>query len=547
VPSERSEAWRDTDTRAGSTRSEAIACSVPGLTILAHADVDRVGERAALLDLVSGCEERLSRLEPAFAQPDKPWRRPLEDPHLSRRALVFQSASGGVRLSCRDSPTPVLADGEPVRSERVFSAPEIERGVVLLLAKRVALLLHHVPPVSEAPPGYGLIGESGALLELRRQIRQVAAMDVPVLLRGETGTGKELLAQAIHQASRRRDRPYLTVNMGAVPASLAAAELFGAAKGAYTGADQKRRGFFSRADGGTLFLDEIGEVPPEAQPLLLRVLENGEIQPVGAEQTFRVDVRTISATDSDLEAAIAAGRLRAPLLHRLSGYEIRLPPLRERRDDIGRLLIHFLRKELEATGDADRLREPPAGERPWLPASVVARLALFDWPGNVRQLRNAALAIVVDNRFSPEVRLGPQIERLLALCAGDTYPQEREAVPPPPKSTSSTPPPALRRRSPQEIGDDELVAALRANRWEPVATAQELGISRAALYLLIDACPRTRKAADLESAEIAEAFRRTGGRLAETAAQLEVSEEGLKRRMKKLGLRLSGSHVPKDR
>jgi two-component system nitrogen regulation response regulator GlnG len=538
VSSDRSEAWRDTDTRAGSTRSEAIAFSVPGLTILAHIEVDRVGERVALLDLVAGREERLSRLEPAFAQPGKPLRRPLADPHLSRRALVLQSEDGGgVRLSCRDSPMAVLADGEPVQGERVFSAPEVERGVVLLLARRVALLLHRFQPVSEALPGYGLIGESEALLELRRQIRQVAAMDVPVLLRGETGTGKELLAQAIHQASRRRDRPYLTVNMGAVPASLAAAELFGAARGAYTGADQKRRGFFSRADGGTLFLDEIGEVPPEVQPLLLRVLENGEIQPVGAEQTFRVDVRTISATDSDLEAAIAAGRLRAPLLHRLSGYEIRLPPLRERRDDIGRLFIHFLRKELEATGDAHRLLDPPAGGRPWLPASVVARLALFDWPGNVRQLRNAALALVVDNRLSPEVRLGPQIERLLPPEAGDTYP-------PPPKPT---PPPALRRRSPQEIGDDELVAALRANRWEPVAAAQELGISRPALYLLIDACPRTRKAADLESDEIAAAFRRTGGRLAETAAQLEVSEEGLKRRMKKLGLRLSGGHVPEDR
>jgi two-component system nitrogen regulation response regulator GlnG len=493
--------------------------------------MDRAGERAALLELASGREEKLSRLEPAFEQPGKPCRRPLADPHLSRRALaLLPEAGGGVRLSCRDSPTPVLADGELVRTEHIFSAPEIERGVVLLLAERVALLLHRFRPVSAAPPNYGLIGESEALVELRRQICQVAALDVPVLLRGETGTGKELLAQAIHQASRRRDRPYLTVNMGAVPASLAAAELFGASRGAYTGADQKRRGFFSRADGGTLFLDEIGEVPLEVQPLLLRVLESGETQPVGAEQTLRVDVRTISATDSDLEAAIAAGRLRAPLLHRLSGYEIRLPPLRERRDDIGRLLIHFLRKELEATGDAHRLLDPPAGERPWLPASVVARLALFDWPGNVRQLRNAALAIVVDNRHSPEVRLGPQIERLLAPM-----------VPAPAKSIPSS---ILRRRSPQEVGDDELIAALRANRWEPVATAQELGISRAALYLLIDACPKTRKAADLESAEIATAFRRTGGRLDEMAAQLEVSEEGLKRRMKKLGLRLSGGHVP---
>src|SRR6185312_10546599 len=218
----------------------------------------------------------------------------------------------------------VVASGEPVHGERVFTEREIEDGVVLLLADRIALLLHRFQPLFEAVPRYGLVGESETLLETRRQIRQVADLDVPVLLRGETGTGKELVARAIHQASVRRDRPYLALNMSAIPSSLAASELFGAAKGAFTGADQKKRGYFSRASGGTLFLDEIGEVPPEVQPLLLRALESGEIQPVGAEEIQRVDVRTIAATDSDLEAEIASGRFRAPMLHRLSGYEIRI-------------------------------------------------------------------------------------------------------------------------------------------------------------------------------------------------------------------------------
>jgi two-component system nitrogen regulation response regulator GlnG len=389
-----------------------------------------------------------------------------------------------------------------------------------------------------------LVGESEPVVELRQKIRQVADLGVPVLLRGETGTGKELLAQAIHQASARRDRAYLTVNMGAIPPSLAASELFGAAKGAYTGADQKRRGYFSQADGGTLFLDEIGEVPPEVQPLLLRALENGEIQPVGAEQTFRVNVRTISATDNDLEAAITSGRFRAPLLHRLSGYEIRVPPLRERRDDIGRLLLHFLGRELDNIGEAHRLSQPGTNGRPWLPAALVAQLTLFDWPGNVRQLRNVARTIAVESRGSAEVRIGTQIERLLVPFPGETRPLvEAAAMPISAPMSGPARAPAPRRRSPQEVCDEELVAALRANRWEPGATSEQLGISRAALYLLIDACPLTRKASDLERSEIERALAESGGRLAEAAAQLEVSEEGLKRRVKKLGLRLSSTQL----
>ncbi len=542
---EQVETWRDTDTRVGSLRHDAAFFAIPGLTILAHSDVHRIGERVALLDLASGRGERLSRLEPSFGAPGESRRRPLADSYLSRKPLwLLPEPNGGVRLATRSSPISVVADGDPVQGERVFTDREIERGVVLLLADRTVLLLHRFRTVTELGlPRHGLVGESEPLLELLQQIRQIAGLDVPVLLRGETGTGKELLAQAIHQASARRDRPYLAINMGAIPPTLAASELFGAAKGAYTGADQRRRGYFSRADGGTLFLDEIGEVPAEVQPLLLRALENGEIQPVGTEQIQRVQVRTIAATDSDLEAAIAAGRFRAPLIHRLSGYEIRIPPLRQRRDDIGRLLVHFLRQELEAIGEAHRLETPASADRPWLSAPLVARLAQYDWPGNVRQLRNVARAIAVESRGSTNDCLGAQIEKLLVPLQGETPPPEEAAAEPSPERVSrSVRSPALRRRSPQEVSDDELVSALRVNRWEPVATADQLGISRAALYLLIDACPHTRKASDLERPEIEQALLQSRGRLGEAALQLEVSEEGLKRRMKKLDLRPSSPH-----
>ena len=312
----------------------------------------------------------------------------------------------------------IAGNNEPVGGEVSFSAAEVDRGVVLLLAGRVVLLLHRFRPVfPDSLPRYGLVGLSDSLLDLCRQVARVADLDVPVLLRGESGTGKELVASALHRASRRRDRPFLALNMGALPASLAAAELFGAARGAYTGAEHARRGYFRRAHGGTLFLDEIGEAPQEVQPLLLRALESGEIQPLGSEEPARVDVRVVAATDADLEQAVAAGRFRAPLLHRLGGYAIRLPPLRERRDDIGRLFFHFLREELAVVGEERRLADSGPNAQPWPPAAWIARFAAAPWPGNVRQLRNVARALAIDSRGAgedaAETRLPAAIEDLL--------------------------------------------------------------------------------------------------------------------------------------
>jgi two-component system, NtrC family, nitrogen regulation response regulator GlnG len=526
------------DTAQEKVQDELLNLTAPGLTILSHPDPQRTGERAPLLELVSEGESLLSRQEPRFGTPGGGPLRPLADPHLSRRPLLLSPAQdGGVVLSAAGSPIQVVAGGEPLGESRSFPARELAEGIVLLLANRIALLLHRfVPQPDPGIPSFGLAGESDAIRKVRQQIRQVADLDLPVLLRGETGTGKELVAQAIHRASRRRDRPYYALNMGAVPASLAAVELFGAAKGAYTGADRRRRGYFSLAHGGTVFLDEIGEVPPEIQPLLLRALENGEIQPVGAEETVRVDVRTIAATDSDLETAIAAGTFRSPLLHRLSGYQIRLPSLRQRRDDIGRLFLHFLRQELEAVGEGFRLDDPGPDARPWLPAPFVARLAAAGWPGNVRQLRNVARQLVVDSRGFAVAQVSSQLDELLDASAWRR--------PEPPAAGPRPSPPPERRRSPMEVSEEELLAALRANHWRPGATARQLRISRPALYNLIDSCSLTRKAADLSREEIERAAARCGGRILEMVESLEVSEDGLKRRMKKLGLPLPAASDP---
>jgi DNA-binding NtrC family response regulator len=531
-------AWEDQSSE-GERRQRARA-RIPALTILYHPDLDRVGERALLSGVMGGRTAYLSRLEPVFEGPQRSDALPLEDRHISRSPMRLSRSpdTGSFNLAIGESRTRVTANGAAVQETWTCSGQDVERGVVLELADRVVLLLHIVPATPiQAAEHFGLVGESEGLLRVRHEIRRVAELDVPVLLRGETGTGKELVARAVHDASRRRSGPCLCVNMGAIPASLAVSELFGSVRGSFTGSVRDQTGYFQRAHGGTLFLDEIGEAPPEVQVMLLRVLETGEVQRVGGLEPQKVDVRLIAATDADLERAIEDGRFRAPLLHRLAGYEIVIPPLRERRDDFGRLLFHFLRQELQAIGEERRLA-PRQDASPWMPASVVARLARYGWPGNVRQLLNTVRQIVIASRAAETVQIGPQIEKLLREATTPPVVEAPEA-PEPPRME----PAAVRRRaeaqpyrSPAEVTEAEVVEALRASRWEVKPAAERLGISRPSLYLLIEKFPSIRKAADLSRAEILEAREQCAGDLDETAELLEVSKKGLQQRMKQLGI-----------
>jgi len=224
----------------------------------------------------------------------------------------------------------------------------------------------------------GIITRSPAMEDLLRQARLVADSDASVLITGESGTGKELLAQAIHRASRRRARPYVAVNCGAIPGELLESELFGHARGAFTGAVQPHKGLFQAADGGTLLLDEIGDMPLPLQVKLLRVLQEGEVRPVGSTQAIPVNVRVISATHRDLDAQRAAGLFREDLYYRLNVVSLRLPPLAERREDIPLLASHFLR----------RLAERYEKSVPSLAPDAMQLLVAAPWPGNVRQLLN---------------------------------------------------------------------------------------------------------------------------------------------------------------
>jgi DNA-binding NtrC family response regulator len=234
------------------------------------------------------------------------------------------------------------------------------------------------------------IGQSASMRRLFELMQRVAASRASVAILGESGTGKEVVARTLHQLSPRQPRPFVAVNCASIPATLIESELFGHERGAFTGADQRRVGVFELAHGGTLFLDEVGEIPVELQAKLLRVLEEGRLRRLGGRSETEVDVRVLCATNRDLKAEIRAQRFREDLYFRLNVFQLQLPPLRDRREDIPLLVQHFVEKFARETG------RPVAGVQP----SAMALLRAHAWPGNIRELRNA-------------------VERAVILCDGE--------------------------------------------------------------------------------------------------------------------------------
>src|SRR5437660_3111361 len=237
---------------------------------------------------------------------------------------------------------------------------------------------------AEKALGHSIVGDGPAMRQLLETISRIAPKDITVLIRGETGTGKELIASLLHAQSHRATGPLVRFNCAAIPGDLAEAELFGHARGAFTGATQARRGFFAEADGGTLVLDEVGELPLPVQAKLLRALQEGEIQPVGAGKVERVDVRVIACTNRDLAGEARTGRFRQDLYYRLAVVDLVVPPLREHREDIPALAAEFARRYAERFGMQDVRFQP----------ELLDSLQRLEWPGNVRQLENAVARIV---------------------------------------------------------------------------------------------------------------------------------------------------------
>lgn len=280
----------------------------------------------------------------------------------------------------------------------IESEPLAGGASALLVEPTLATRGRRLQPVNGEPapePRDDFVAESEPMRRLLAEVEQVAPRDVTVLVHGETGSGKELVASLIHARSRRRSGPIVRVNCAAIPAELAEAELFGHVRGAFTGATATRRGYFAEADGGTIVLDEVGELPPSLQPKLLRTLQNGEIQPVGSARVERVDVRVVASTNRDLQSEARAGRFRQDLYYRLAVVELVVPPLREHRDDIPTLATRFARR-YEARFGMPAVRLSPA---------LVSRMREAEWPGNVRQLENAVarmVALASDGEVGPD-------------------------------------------------------------------------------------------------------------------------------------------------
>jgi transcriptional regulator with GAF, ATPase, and Fis domain len=312
---------------------------------------------------------------------------------------------------------------------------------------------------------HGIAGRSLALLAVLRDVRLVAVTDATVLVTGESGTGKELIARAVHESSGRWERAMVKVNCAAMPASLMESELFGHERGAFTGATARREGRFALADGGTIFLDEIGELPLELQAKLLRVLQEGEFEPVGSSRTRKVDVRVIAATNRDLEEEVRAGRFREDLYYRLNVFPVRVPALRERLDDIPLLVEAFLQRLAKRLG---RSFDPPCGES-------LRCLRAHGWPGNVRQLQNV-------------------VERAAISAVGSRLDFARALPAAPADQPAGTAESARRRvltmRELQQIERNNLLLALELTGWRvsgDAGAAQLLGINPSTLASRIKA------------------------------------------------------------
>jgi transcriptional regulator with GAF, ATPase, and Fis domain len=425
--------------RAFATKETVVADDAWATMADAHASIHALGLRSVL------CVPLVSRGEVAGVVylDDRQRRGAFGRDELAWVELV----AGLAAMAIRDARDQALLRRAQRRAERATTK------VTALLAERDSELSVANERLAQAEGVRvpGIVGESEAIKRVFSLIQRVAKSDVPVLILGESGTGKELVARAVAESGPRKGRPFLSENCASLPETLLESTLFGHVKGAFTGAVSQRVGLFDVADGGTLFLDEIGEMPPSMQVKLLRVLQDGEVRPVGGNKAHKVDVRILCATHRDLEKMVAAGNFREDLYYRLNVVSVRVPPLRERAEDIPVLLAHFIEKY----ASDKRIGVAPAAAR---------RLLAYGWPGNVRQLENEVRrAVVLADRTIDEAVLSEEIVRSKATATGGG---------------------TLRARI-DELETEAVRDALRRTRGNQTRAAALLGLSRFGLQKMM--------------------------------------------------------------
>lgn len=411
------------EVKIGRGREADLQLPDPSVSRL-HARIFRVGEQYFLADTSKNgtfhAGKRVTQLL-------------LENGHAFRIG-PYQIHFTCEELSVIGAEPPTVSQGEPCRPQSSVKTPRT------------------LPNTSSFP--FGLVGKTSVITRLVENIRRVGASDFPVLIEGETGSGKELVSRGIHESSGRKDRPFVVVNCGAISPELIESELFGHERGAFTGATSQRRGAFETAHGGTLFLDEIGELPLPLQPKLLRALEQKEIKRVGGNDTILVDVRILAATNRSLREEISRKTFRDDLYFRISTIAITVPPLRERREDI-LLLVHYFLADIAA-----RTGRPV----PKLAGPAAEFLCAYVWPGNVRELRNAIQRAVVMNDGA---ELQP--EDFSFLLESETPPGCEDP-------TGA----GLSRWEQSERNN--LLAELSRQKWNKTRTAKELGIAKSTMF-----------------------------------------------------------------
>lgn len=470
------------------------------LTLLWHPDPCRIG--AQVTSCLAQAPINLSRYSPAFQHPGQEGVA-LGYGGISRAPLrVEASGAGGVLLHLPHSRMSVELNGAVVEGEVHLTFEQVEAGAMLGLGGAVLICLHWMHGLPRNNRIAGLAGVGTAAIRMRDQILQVAPTDTTVLLLGETGCGKDVAARAIHALSRRAQRPMVAINLAALNEGLAAAELFGSAKGAYTGAHISRPGLFAQANDSSLFLDEIGNAPASVQPMLLRVLETGDYRPLGAVQDAHTNARLIAATDQDLYQP----GFNQALLRRLESFVIAVEPLRKRREDIGVLILQLL-------GDQAAI----------LTFDLVTCISCHDWPGNVRQLKHVLQRCV------------------LALQAGEPADFARMIKPHSGQSAAASGkaaavPDALPRKRLAQIDHAAVLAAMQAHAWQISAAALALGVSRPSMYKLLESHPEIRRAEQIPLDEIRQALAQSGQQLAPCATLLKTPCEALRRHLQALGV-----------
>lgn len=349
-----------------------------------------------------------------------------------------------------------------------------------------------------------IITHSPRMQRVIQLARKAAASDIPVLIEGESGVGKELIARAIRGESARRAKPFVTVNCGAIPDNLVESILFGHERGAFTGATEKHAGKFVEANDGTLFLDEIGELPPDVQVKLLRAVQEGEVDPVGARATAKVDIRLISATNRDLLQQVREGRFREDLFYRLNVFPITVPPLRERKEDIALLVQHFIARFANAV---------PGQSVSGISAYALEILSAYDWPGNIRQLENAVFRAVV--LCESEVLTAAEFPQIRAQVEGiDEQAAFEHAV----------------------DGSGQTADVVPSATGEPAATPSKPQIQEPGVLHILDAEGDLRPIEWMEREMIRYAIQRYDGRMSEIARRLGIGRSTLYRKLKEMGI-----------